>query len=132
MQRLEQAKATGQAGLQQQTAMSQARAGLARMGGLGGGARTSLARSGARDQFAALQGIGQQGQAARLGRRSELLGQTADLERQGDVNTQQQYMKDLEAKARFEANRYNQQMGAWGARETANATRGAGGGGGKK
>ena len=138
-QGLEESQARGAAGHQQQMAQSQAMSQLARQGGLGSGARTSLARSGARDQMMAAQGVGQQGAMARYGineadaqRRQQLLGSTADIERAGDVQNQATMMKELEAKARFEANRYNQQMGAWGAEQTANATRSAGGGGGGK
>lgn len=138
-QKMEESQARGSAGLQAQTAQAQGQSQLARSGGIGSGARTSLARSGMRDQLLAQQGISQQGAMARYGinttdqqRRQQLLGQTADVERAGDVNTQQQYLNDLAAKAKFESNRYNQQMTAYGAAQTAEATRNNSGGGGKK
>ena len=135
----EEAQARQNAGLQQQTAQSQAQSNLARFGGLGGGARTSLARSGARDALMASQGVGAQGQQARSGiqetdaqRRQQLLGQTADVERGADIANLGSSKEDLAARAAFNANRYNQQMASWGAKQSADATRAAGGGGGKK
>lgn len=136
-QQSEQALQSGAAGLQQQTAQSNAMSQLARMGGVGGGARTSLARSGARDALMAQQGVNQQGAASRYAindqdtqRKQQLLGQTADVERAGDVQNLNTTMANLSAKAQFDANRYNQQMSAWAAKQSADATRAAGGGGG--
>lgn len=139
-QGFEEKTARGNVGLQQQTAQSQGQAALMRQGGLGGGARTSLARSGARDALMANQGVANAGVLARYGindqdmqRRQALLGTTADVERQGDLQNLTTTQADLQRKAAFDANRYNQQMGAWGAKQSADATRAAGsGGGGKK
>lgn len=136
----EEKTARGNAGLQEQQAQDTAQSQLMRQGGLGGGARTSLARSGARDQLMANQGVANQGIMQRYGindtdtqRRQALLGTTADAEmqaQQANVGTQ---TGALSAKATFDANRYNQQMQAWAAKQGADATRAAGsGGGGKK
>jgi len=138
-QQFEQGQQMGAAGLQSQQAQSQARASLMQQGGLGGGARTSLARSGARDQLMAQQGVGQAGALARFGindtdanRRQELLGTTADVERGGALQNLGTTRADLENRAKFDANRYNEQMKAWGTKQSADATRAAGrsGGGG--
>lgn len=140
-QGFEESNARAAAGLQQQQAQSQAQSELARFGGIGGGARTSLARSGARDLLNARQGVGNQGAIARAGigandaqLRQQLLGTTADVERQGDLQNLQSSESDINRKALFDSNRYNQQMAAWGAKQSADATRaaGSGGGGGKK
>jgi hypothetical protein len=135
----EESQARANAGLQQQQANSSAMANLSRMGGLGGGARTSLARSGARDLLMAKQGVANQGILARYGinnqdlqRKQELTGQLADVERQAQVANVQTLKDELKNRAIFDANRYNEQMRAWGAKQTADATRAAGGGGGGK
>lgn len=132
-QGLEESKARGAAGAQQQQAQSQAQSELARFGGIGSGARTSLARSGARDLLTARQNVGMGGQQARAGilsndaqLRQSLLGATADVERQGDLTNLNTNMQDMSAKAQFGANRYNQQMQAWAAKQSADATRAAG------
>lgn len=138
-QKFEESQARGTVGLQTQQANSNAMSNLARTGGLGGGARTSLARSSARDALMANQNVGAQGALQRYGinsddmkQRQDLLGKTADVERQGDLQNIQQSTTDLGARAQFDANRYNQQMSAWAAKQSADATRAAGGGGGKK
>ena len=56
-QQFEEGQAAGSAGLQQQSAQSGAESNLMRLGGLSGGARTSLARSGAKDLLNAKQGV---------------------------------------------------------------------------
>lgn len=138
-EKADEAQQRGAAGLQAQTANSQAMDTLARVGGLGGGARTSLARSSARDALNSAQNVGAAGAARRYGitdtdtqRRQELLGQTADVERQADVANIGAMTGDLQNQAVYNANRYNQQMQAWAAKQSADATRAAGGGGGKK
>lgn len=140
-QSFEESQARGNVGLQQQQAQSSAMANLARTGGLGGGARTSLARSGARDALMAQQGVANQGILARYGinqtdteRRQQLLGQTSEAERAADTANIATMKQELQNRAVFDANRYNQQMQAWGAKQSADATRaaGSGGGGGKK
>jgi len=136
-QQFEQGQQMGAAGLQSQQAQSQARAALMQQGGLGGGARTSLARSGARDQLMAQQNVGSAGALARYGindtdakRRQELLGTTADVERGADIQNLGTTRSDLENRAKFDVNRYNEQMKAWGAKQSADATRAAGSSGG--
>lgn len=112
---------------------------LARVGGLGGGARTRLAMQGAKDLMMQRQGVDQTGQAAQLGimsqdaqNKQQMLNNVA----QTQLGSQQQNLStaagDVTNKAQFDANRYNQQMQAWGSQQTANATRAAGSGGGKK
>lgn len=137
-QQFEEAQARGNVGLQQQQQNSAALANLSRMGGLGGGARTSLARSGARDALMAAQGVGAQGVMSRANiaqndaqLKQQLLGTTADVERAGDTANIDTLKANLQAKAGFDANRYNQQMQAWAAKQQADATRAAGGGKGK-
>lgn len=135
-QGLEQNLAMGKVGLQGQQAQDQARAGLQQFGGLGSGARTSLARSGMRDQLAGAQNVGSQGALARYGigqqdaqTKQALLGGTADVERAGQGQNLQTMLQNLGGQNAYNANRYNQQMGAWGAAKTADATRAAGSGG---
>lgn len=140
-QKYDQQRAMNQAGLQQQAAQSGAMSNLARMGGLGGGARTSLARSGARDLLAAQQGVGAQGIQSRFGinandlqRRQELLGQTAALEQGSQLQNIGTTKEDLLARNAFNTNRYNQQMQQWAAGKSADAQAAAArsSGGGKK
>jgi hypothetical protein len=137
-QKFEEGQLRDRGQLQAQTAQSQAQSQLARMGGLGGGARTSLARSGARDQLMAAQKAAAQGIQSRFGineqdaqRRQELLGQTADVERAAQMANIGSMKEELGAKAEFDANRYNQQMSAWASKQSADAQRAAGRGGGK-
>ena len=124
---------------QAQQGMSQAASSLARTGGLGGGARTRMAMQGAKDLMLQGQGISRQGMSDRLGISSQdeqtrqgLLGQVAGTELQGQQTNLGTLGTDITRKAAFDANRYNQQMGAWGAKQTADAQRAAGSGGGKK
>jgi len=140
-QQFEEANQMGNVGRQQQMAQSQAQSQLMRQGGLGGGSRTSLARSGMRDQLMAAQGVASAGQLARFGisdtdakRRQGLLGTNADAERQAQMANIGTQKEALSAKAQFDANRYAKQMEAWAAKQGADATRaaGSGGGGGKK
>jgi len=140
-QKFDEQQALGKSGLQQQMQQSNAQSQLMRQGGLAGGARTSLARSGARDALMASQNVGAQGIQQRYGindtdaqRRQQLLGTTADVERQADLANQKTLQDEIQRKAVFDANRYNQQMSAWGAKQAADATRAAGqkSGGGKK
>jgi len=105
--------------------MSQAQAGLAMTGGLSSGARERMARGGAKDLMLAKQGITREGTQARLGRQGELLGSFADLEKQAQLQNIQTRQADLGATAMFDSNRYNQQMSAWGAKQTADAQRAA-------
>lgn len=135
-QGMEQNLGMGRAGLQAQQAQSQARAGLQQFGGLGSGAKTSLAREGMRNQLSAEQGVGAQGALARYGigqqdaqTKQALLGGTADVERAGQSQNLQTLLQNLGGQNAYNANRYNQQMGAWGAKQTADATRAAGSGG---
>ena len=138
-QQFEQGQGADKAGLQQQTAQSAAQAQLARQGGIGSGARTSLARSGARDALMAQQQNAAQGIQQRFGinetdtkRRQDLLAGTADIERQAQLKNMESLQGDVTNLAKFQGNRYNAQMKAWADEQSANATREAGGGGGKK
>jgi hypothetical protein len=138
-QQAEQAKAAGQAAQQAQTAQSQAQANLARMGGLSGGARSSLARQGMKSQMGSLQDISQAGALARLGigqtdaeRRQKLLGSVAQAEAGAQAGNVNQLMSDLSARGSAEQNRYNQQMQAWAAIQAANAARDSAKDGGNK
>lgn len=140
-QRMEEGLAAGRAGLQQQGAQSGAISSLARMGGIGGGTRANLARSGARDLLQAKQGVAGQGIQARYGindqdmqRRQDLLGATSDLERGADTQNLSALIGDVQGQSAFDMDRYKQILQAYGANQTANATVAAGAksGGGKK
>lgn len=140
-QKFEEGNAAGRAGLQQQASESGARSNLMRLGGLGGGARTSLARSGARDLLQAKQGVAGQGIAERYSindadaqRKQQLLGTSADIERQADLQNLGTLTGDIQGQSAFDMDRYKQILQAYGANQTANATAmaGAKGGGGKK
>lgn len=139
-QQYQQAHGLGQAQLEQQKAQAAAQAQLMRQGGLGGGARTSLARSGMRDAIMAAQGVRAQGAERRfditdadLRRKQELTGTLADVERQGQLQNIGMLEKDVGRRAEFDKTRYTEQMKAWGAEQQAAAQRAAGsrGGGGK-
>lgn len=129
----EEAKMRSNIGLKSQAEQSNAMSNLMRTGGLGGGARTSLARSGMRDALMAKQGVASDGVMSRFGinesdmqRRQQLLGQTADVERQADMANIDTLKGDVQRRTEFDGNRYKELMGAWGAEQTANATRAAG------
>lgn len=98
------------------------------MGGLGGGARNRMAMQGARDLMMARQGISRGGMLDRLGisqtdedRRQQLLKQVADTELSGQEKNLGLMTGDVTNKAQFDANRYAQQMQAWGASQAAGA-----------
>jgi hypothetical protein len=140
-QKFEQGQAMADALKQQQAAQSGAQAQLARFGGLGGGARTSLARSGARDALLAGQGVAAQGISQRYGiqdadtkRRQELLGATSGLEQGADAANLAQLTGDIRGQSGFDMDRYKAIMQAYGANQTANAQIAAANktGGGKK
>jgi hypothetical protein len=138
-QQMEEQNQRDLANKQAQQGISQATSALARMGGLGGGARNRMAMQGAREMMMQNQGISRQGMADRLGissqdeqTRQNLLNQVAGTELQGQQTNLGTLGTDITRKAAFDANRYNQQMAAWGAKQTADAQRAAAGGGGKK
>jgi len=120
-------------------AVAQAQSNLARMGGLGGGARTRLASQGAKDSMLAQQGTRRAGIEQRLGigeadigRQQDMLGRLADEQLGGQKLNLGSLTGDVKDQAKFDLNRYEQQMGAWGAEQTANAQRAAAKKGGKK
>lgn len=127
-QNLEQQNATDLASKQLQQGQSMAAGNLARIGGLGGGARTRMAVQGAKDLMLQQQGIGRQGMLDRLGistqdeqTRQGLLKSVADTELGSQEKNLGLMTGDITNKAQFDANRYNQQMQAWGANRAANA-----------
>lgn len=131
--------ARGAAGRQQMQAMSAAQGQLARTGGMTGGAAALLARQGSRDMLGANQQIARQGMGQRLGieqqdidRKNQLLGKFGDLETQASGQNIDMASQDINRRALFDMERYRQQMQAWAAKESADATRASGGGGGKK
>ncbi len=133
-QGFEETQARGAAGSQAQTANSNAEAQLMRLGGLGGGARTSLARSGARDALMAGQNIGAQGVLARYGinqtdaqRKQGLLDTGAKAEQGAQTANIGMLAGNNAQRQAFDQNRYNQQMSAWAAMKSADAIRAAGG-----
>lgn len=136
-QQYEQAQGLGRVGLEQQRSQAQAQSQLMRQGGLGGGARTSLARSGMRDALMAGQGIAAQGAQRRFDisdtdvqRKQDLTGTLADVERQGQLQDIGMLEKDVSRRGAFDTNRYNEQMKAWAANQQAAAQKAAGSGGG--
>jgi hypothetical protein len=114
------------AGAQGQT--SQAMAQLqATGGGVQGGQSTYLAAQGARNATMANQNIGAQQQQNALGiqqtdaqNKQNLLGQVANTETGAQAANAQSAMTDTNAANLFNSNRYQQQMAAWGASQTAN------------
>lgn len=135
-QQLEQSKMQDQTTLQNQQAQSMAQSGLMRMGGMNSGARALLARGGARDQMFANQDVARQGVEQRLGinqqdqdRKSQLLKGFSDAEVQGQQFNIGNMTNDLKNRSTFDANRYNQQMEAWAAKQSADAQRASSGGG---
>lgn len=119
------ARQSGQAG-------AEAQAQLSRFGGMGGGARTSLARSGARDLMNSQQGIARNAMNQRLGigaqdiqRKQDLLGQFANAENAAQGANVNELNNELNRRAGFDVNRYNAQMQAWGAGQSADAQRAA-------
>lgn len=136
-----------QAAVQAMTGSNQAMSQLAMRGGLGSGARTSLAKQSARDLMAARQGVSRQQGINKLGiastdeqNRIGQLGNLASSETDiGKYNTtlgaQQNeknltnLLKEVEAKRMNTANTYNEQMRSWAANRQADATANSGGGG---
>lgn len=136
---LEQAGLMDTAAKQGLQAMSQGQAQLAMSGGLSSGARERMARMGARDLMMARQGISRQGAQDRMGiqeqdlaRKQGLLSDFANAEQRGQEMNLGTIKEDINRKAMFEGNRYNEQMRAWAAKQTADAQRQAAKGGGKK
>lgn len=131
-----QGQASDQATRQQMQAQQNGMSNLSRMGGATGGAQALLARSGARDELNAQQGVAQQGIQSRLninaGDAQQKQGTLANLgnaELQSNQLNQQTQFQNNQGQNMFDVNRYNQQLQAWGATQTANATRAAGHGG---
>ena len=138
-QQLDQNKQIDQAAKSNLAGQSMAASNLARLGGLGGGARTRLAMQGAKDLMMNRQGIDQAGQLARLGIQSQdaqnkqnMLNNVTNTELAGQEKNLSAMTGDVANKSQFDINRYNKQMEAWGAQQSANAMRNAASGGGKK
>jgi len=135
-QQLEQQGASDTATKRAMQASSGALSNLARTGGATGGAAALMARQGARDALGAQQDISRQGVMQRLGinqqdldRKNSLLGKFGDMENQANQTNINQASNSMTLQNAFNTNRYNQQMAAWGAKETANGMRSSGGGG---
>lgn len=116
--------------------LSEAQSSLARFGGLSSGARNRAAmesiRAGQRGgqnlaRNAVNQGLGIG--AEDINRKQNLLGNFADLESKGQEFNINQLTGDLTRRSAFDSNRYNEQMRAWAAAQSANAQRQASGGG---
>jgi hypothetical protein len=147
LQSLQQKQAAAQ---QAQSSMNQGNQNLASHGGLSQGAAALAARSSARDMLAARQNVGLANQQNKLGiattdegNRVAQLGNLANTEQQ--IGTYNNTLQDKQAefninnmlaeqqgKRAYNDNTYNQQMQAWAAAKTADATAKAGGGGGGK
>lgn len=135
-QKLMQQDQAGLAGRQAMQAQRGAQQQLATSGGLRGGAAALLARQGQRDLLNAQQGISRGGMGQRLGieqqdleKKQALLGGFSDKESGAQQANIGQATGDINRKAMFDMERYKQQMQAWGAKQSADATRSAGGGG---
>lgn len=135
-QQMEQQGAEGRLGRQAMRGQSEAMGQLARTGGLRGGAAALLARQGQRDLLGQRQELARAGMGQRLGiqeqdigRKEGILGRLGEL----DVNAMQANIGraegDIGRKAGFDMERYKEQMGAWGAEQTAKATAAAAPGG---
>lgn len=138
-QGLEESRARDQAARSQAQGLAQAQANLMRQGGLSSGARERMAQTGARDLMFAQQGVAGQGMADRLGIQQQDLGRKTDLlKRFGDAESAARESNigrtigDVEKSGLFDVERYKQQMAAYGAKQSADAQRSAGGRGGKK
>jgi hypothetical protein len=138
MQQQHLAEQTGrdQAMQQGQQAGSQAMADLARSGGLSSGARARIAMQSARQGLMGQQGVSRQGIEQRAGintqdqqRRQALLGQVADAESKSQAANVGLQATDIQNKGIFDLARYKEQMGAYGAQQSANAQRDAASGG---
>lgn len=124
---------------QGQQALSTGLAGLARMGGVSSGARERLGGQSSRDIMLANQQIARQGAGSRLGiggediqRKEQLLRSFGQQESQAQQGNLQNLLQDVQGQQMFDVNRYNKQLEAWGAKQSANAQRAAASGGGKK
>lgn len=131
-QKMEEAAARDKAVKNQMQASSMAQSQLARSGGLSGGARALLARQSLRDLLSSNQDIARAGGGQRLdiqkqdlARKEGLLGKFGDLETGAQASDIGRLTGDVSQRAAFDTNRYNQQMGAWGASQSAQAQRDA-------
>ncbi len=152
-QGLEESNAIDQANLSGQNAGLQASMNLARSGGLSGAARERASRQGVLQQMMGAQQARNQGALARagIGLQDEQQRQQGLQNLQGMENTQAQadYQNQLQQqgvqktnvgnmlgettqKRAYDANAYAEAMKAWAANKTADAQKGASGGGGKK
>lgn len=105
-------------------------------GGANSGARAFLAAQGAKQGIQGNQNIGFQSQQNALGiqqadaqNKQQLLGQVANTETGAQAANSASGLQDMSNANQFAANRYSQQMQAWGAQQSADAQRAAAGGG---
>jgi hypothetical protein len=105
-------------------------------GGSNSGARALVAAMGSKANIMANQNIGSQAAGQDLGiqqadaqNKAQMLGQVANTETSALGANAQTGINDLAQENTFASNRYNQQMQAWGAAQTANAQAAAAGGG---
>jgi len=125
-QGLEETQGRDQIAKQQAQAQAQAMQGLMRQGGLSGGSRAFLASQGAKNQLLAGQQLAGQGMGARLGIQSEDLGRKQGLlqdfaggEQKAQVANLGTLTGDIAAKRGAEMERYQANMGAYGAEKSA-------------
>jgi hypothetical protein len=117
-----------QLGRQQGNQLAQAQSGLAAAGGLSQGARERLQQSSMQQGLMGQQNMWTQLAAQDEQKRQQMLGQLPGQELAaagyksgiGGGNIQSA-LDEINRKRAFDMNRYNQQMGAWGAQQTANA-----------
>lgn len=108
-------------------------------GGTNSGAAAFLANQGSKNALMANQNIGAQSQQNALGiqgtdaqNKQAMLGQVASTETAAQSANAASAISDTSNANIFNSNRYNQQMAAWGAQQTANAQAAAANNSGKK
>jgi hypothetical protein len=131
-QALEESGARDQAAKAQAQGLAQAQGNLLRQGGLNSGARSLMAMQSAKDLARAQQDVTRKGMADRLtvgqqdiDRKQGLLSNFSNLETQAQGANIQQQTTDLTNKAQFDLAKYKEQMGAYGAAQTAKAQKAA-------
>lgn len=131
-QGLEQQNARDQAVKSGQQALSMGNANMMRFGGQQNGARERMGAQSMRDIMGAQQDVSRQGIASRgaitaqdLQRKQDLTGQLAGQEGQAQAANIGAMTTDVSNLAQFNANKYAQQMQAYGAAKSADAQRAA-------
>jgi hypothetical protein len=111
-----------------QQGLSQGMSGLARFGGLSGGARERMGAQSARDLLMSKQDVARQGMLGRagiqtedLGRKQGLQGQFATAEQQAQAANLEAMRGDVTGKQQFDLSKYKDLMAAYGAQKSSDA-----------